>query len=55
VVAAMNIMMYLQRKGILKIDKDGKKFTWDENISQRVIIDIVPANFKVLSSNQNTA
>lgn len=29
-VSAMNIMMYLSRWQILKIDQEGKKFEWNE-------------------------
>lgn len=55
VVTAMNIMMFLERFSILKIDTLGKKFDWDESVIQKMIKIVIPGNFKVLSENQTAA
>lgn len=54
----MNIMMFLVRFQILKVDIDGsggKKFEWNEDSLSIMIRQVVPENFKTLSSNQAQA
>jgi hypothetical protein len=55
IVAAMNIMMFLERQGILKILSDGKRFDWNEMIIASMIKNEVPSNYSVISRRQHLA
>ena len=57
-VVALNIIMYLQRKGILNIDNQGsqgKKFDWNIEKVNYMINTMVKQTYDTLSQNQYIA